>query len=75
MKTELFVAIYTVLICSNVCIACPTCVGHVTKQSAPFFSDECYRTQKKTVTPNKQLKEINPDQKTTETTSSKNQGE
>lgn len=22
--------------------ACPTCVGRVSGQSAPFFSDECY---------------------------------
>lgn len=33
---------------SHTCAACPTCVGRVSKQSAPFFSDECYHIQKNT---------------------------
>jgi hypothetical protein len=28
-------------------MSCPTCVGRVSRKSAPFFSDECYRQAKK----------------------------
>jgi hypothetical protein len=35
------------------CTACPTCVGRVTKQSASFFSDECYVSKKQSKEENK----------------------
>ena len=37
------VACVLVMLAVTRAIACPTCVGRITDQSAPFFSDEAYR--------------------------------
>ena len=51
-KLYILASCATILLAQS-CIACPTCVGHVTKQSASFFSDECYSSKKQSTEENK----------------------
>jgi len=51
-KLYILVSCATILLVQS-CIACPTCVGRVTKQSASFFSDECYSSKKQSTEENK----------------------
>ncbi len=51
-KLYILVNCATILLTQG-CMACPTCVGRVTKQSASFFSDECYTSKKQSTEENK----------------------
>ena len=33
---------------TTICVACPTCVGTVTKKSPAFFEDACYQQKNET---------------------------
>jgi hypothetical protein len=42
MKIRNIVIIFCIILCNIHLQACPTCVGRLSKDSAPFFYDECY---------------------------------
>lgn len=46
MKIALHILV--LLFCINSAYNCPTCIGKVTRDSAPFFSDELYETEEST---------------------------
>lgn len=74
MKTRYCIAILYLMMYSNEATACPTCVGRVSKKSAPFFSEECYKNTDNEVD-KLQLNTRQADQDTTPTIPLKNQGE
>ena len=68
MKTRHCVTLFCIAIASNYVNSCPTCVGRVSRQSAPFFTDDCYQRKQHAQAQPKTKKE-QQSQKTLKTTS------